>query len=203
MPSFVPGKRSSTAAARRCAVEWRSTSRPASVAGRMGSISTARSPCWSDSSRRNARSTSRPLTFAARACPATSVPSRSRASPTVVPAHTSPHARSLMWTCTSSIARTSLKRTRPAITVWWSRALSVRSVVYWVRFVAGRARPVPLGVPSSGTPAGSFRSRARFGELRSDARRAEPFCQRARLVTEATLQRVPLARCALAGVARR
>src|SRR2546422_570408 len=31
MPSFVPGKRSSTAAARRCAVECRITSRPSSV----------------------------------------------------------------------------------------------------------------------------------------------------------------------------
>jgi len=36
--------------------------------------------------------------------------------------------------------------------------LSVRRVDYWIRFVAGRTRPVPLSVPSCGTPAGSTRS---------------------------------------------
>jgi hypothetical protein len=38
MPSFVPGNRSSTAAASRWAVEWRITASPSSVSLRTGSI---------------------------------------------------------------------------------------------------------------------------------------------------------------------
>ena len=65
--------------------------------------------------------------------------------------------------------------------MWWSRASSARGAVYWVRFVVGRARPVLLGVPWSGTPAGAFRSRARFGEpCRDMLGRAERSCQRSR-----------------------
>ena len=53
-----------------------------------------------------------------------------------------------------SRSRAPRKRTRPAITCGGRGPRRCRSVVYWVRSVAERARPVRLGVPSSGTPAG-------------------------------------------------
>ena len=62
-PSFVPGNRSRTAAASRCAVEWRITSRPSRVSAMIGSIertSSVGASCLF-------RSTSSPLTFAASA----------------------------------------------------------------------------------------------------------------------------------------
>src|SRR2546423_661258 len=105
MPSFVPGKRSSTAAASRCAVEWRKTSKPARVSGSTGSISTPSLPPFAlTASSGRARSTSCPLTFAASARFAASRSSCRKASPTVTDAGTCATGPSFSCTFTSLIA---------------------------------------------------------------------------------------------------